>query len=49
MQIIKNAIGKTVCRIDAAHRIVEIVHKGMKTTIIFLEDGQVRIENATTD
>ena len=46
MQVIKNANGKTVCRADANDRKVEIVHKGLKTTIIFLEDGKIKVENS---
>ena len=45
MQTIKNAIGKTVCRADASNRKVEIVHKGIKTTVTFLENGKMRVEN----
>lgn len=47
MQTIKNAIGKTVCRVDVDHRKVEIVHKGIKTTVIFLEGGKLKVENTT--
>lgn len=47
MQTIKNANGKTVCRIDANNRKVEIVHKGIKTTVTFLESGEIKIENST--
>ena len=47
MQTIKNAIGKTVCRADASNRTVEIVHKGIKTTVTFLENGKMKVENTT--
>ena len=45
MQTIKNAIGKTVCRADARNRKVEIVHKGCRTTITFLENGTYKVTN----
>lgn len=45
MQTIKNAVGKTVCRADADNRKVEIVHKGIKTTVTFLENGGMKVEN----
>ena len=47
MQTIKNAIGKTVCRADAHNRKVEFVHKGIKTTVTFLENGKLKVENTT--
>lgn len=46
MQDVRNGADKLVCRIDKASKTVEIVLKGYKTTIRFLEDGQVQIENA---
>lgn len=46
MQDVRNGADKLVCRIDKANKTVEIVLKGCKTTIRFLDDGQVLIENA---
>lgn len=46
MQDVRNGADKLVCRIDKASKTVEIVLKGCKTTIRFLDDGQVLIENA---
>ena len=45
MKQIKNANGKLVCQIDAARKMVEIVHKGFKTTVRFMPDGQAEIIN----
>ena len=45
MKQIKNANGKLVCMIDEAEKIVEIVHKGFKTTVRFKADGQAEILN----
>ena len=41
MEVIKN--GKTVCRADASNRIVEIVQRGFKTVIQFMEDGTMKV------
>lgn len=46
MQDVRNGADKLVCRIDKTSKTVEIVLKGYKTTIRFLDDGQVVIENA---
>ena len=46
MEEIRNSSNKLVCRLDKARRVVEIVIKGCKTTIRFLDDGTVEIENA---
>ena len=43
---IKNSTGKTICRADARHRIVEIVQKGIRTTIRFCDDGGIKVENS---
>lgn len=48
MEEIRNSSNKLVCRLDKARRVVEIVIKGCKTTIRFLDDGTVEIENAKT-
>jgi len=45
MEVVKNANGKTVCRVDGTSRIVEIVHKGFKTIIRFAPDGTYQVEN----
>jgi hypothetical protein len=42
---IKNAADKLVCRLDKQQKLVEIVHKGYKTTIRFNDDGTVEITN----
>ena len=47
MQTIKNANGKTVCQADASKRTMEIVHKGFKTTVIFLNNGKMKVVNST--
>ncbi len=46
MQEVRNRLGKLVCRIDKASRIIEIVIKGCKTTIQFKDDGMVEIKDA---
>ena len=46
MQTIKNANGKTVCQADASKRTMEIVHKGFKTTFIFLDNGKMKVVTA---
>ena len=48
MEEIRNSSNKLVCRLDKARRVVEIVIKGCKTTIRFLDDGTVEIDNAKT-
>ncbi|MBI6873411.1 MULTISPECIES: hypothetical protein [Clostridium] len=45
MQSIKNSSGKLVCRIDSSQKIVEIVHKGIRTVIRFLDDGTYEVKN----
>jgi len=45
MEEVRNSNGKLVCRIDKDKHIVEIVTKGIKTTIRFSEDGMVEITN----
>ena len=46
MEAVKNAIGKTICQVDAAGKTVVIVHKGLKTVVRFLDDGTIRVTNA---
>lgn len=43
MQNIKNSIGKTICRVDSEDKLVEILHKGVKTLIKFLPNGKIEI------
>ncbi len=45
MHEVRNSLGKLVCMIDEGNCIVEIVMKGCKTTIRFLENDQVIIIN----
>jgi len=45
MREVRNSADKLVCRIDKDKHIVEIVTKGIKTTIRFSEDGMVEITN----
>ncbi|MEG2935542.1 MAG: hypothetical protein RR844_03530 [Clostridium sp.] len=45
MEIIKNFKGKTVCHADSKNRTVEIIQKGFRTIIQFMEDGSMRIIN----
>lgn len=40
---IKNSDAKKVCRVDPQSRTVEIVHKGCRTTITFLENGTCKV------
>ena len=46
MQEVRNGSNRLVCCIDKAKRLVEIVIKGEKTLIEFLDDGSVKIQNA---
>ena len=46
MEVIKNGNGKTVCRADASNKIVEIVQRGFKTVIQFMEDGTMKVINS---
>jgi hypothetical protein len=43
MQTIKNSTGKTICRVDTQDKLVEIVHKGVKTLIRFLPNGDIEV------
>ena len=45
MQNVKNSDGKTICQVDDQGKLVEILHKGVKTLIKFLPDGNVEIIN----
>lgn len=42
---IKNSDAKKVCQVDPRSRTVEIVHKGCRTTITFLENGTYKVTN----
>ena len=42
---IKNSDAKKVCQVDPQSRTVEIVHKGCRTTITFLENGAYKVTN----
>ena len=44
---VRNGADKLVCRIDKASKTIEIVQKGYKTTIRFLDNGQVLIKNVS--
>ena len=47
MQEVRNGSNRLVCCIDKAKRLVEIVIKGERTLIEFLDDGNVKIQNVT--
>ena len=42
---IKNSDSKKVCQVDPQSRTVEIVHKGCRTIITFLENGAYKVTN----
>lgn len=42
---IKNSDAKKVCQVDPQSRTVEIVHKGCRTTITFLDNGTYKVTN----
>lgn len=46
MQEVRNSADRLVCYIDKSKKTVEIVVKGCKTTIRFLDNGTVEIMNA---
>ncbi|MGI6651616.1 MAG: hypothetical protein ACOX4Y_07680 [Limnochordia bacterium] len=46
MQKVRNCAGKLVCRIDAREKMVEIVQRGIRTVIRFLDDGSHEIKSA---
>ncbi len=45
MQEVRNSENKLVCCINKVQKTVEIMIKGCKTTIKFLDDGTVKIVN----
>ena len=47
MQDVRNGADKLVCRIDKISKTIEIVVKGFRTTIRFLDDGQVLIQHSS--
>jgi hypothetical protein len=48
MQQIRNAQNRLICYADGVHKIVEIVIKGSKTTIQFLDGNLIKVVNAET-
>lgn len=46
MREIRNSMDRLVCMIDEKNKTVEIVMKGCKTTIQFLENNSVKVINA---
>ena len=42
---IKHSDAKKVCQVAPKSRTVEIVHKGCRTIITFLEDGTYKVTN----
>lgn len=45
MEEVRNSAKRLVCRINKSRREVEIIIKGIKTTIQFQENGTVEIKN----
>lgn len=45
MEVVKNSVGRTICRADANDKVVEIKSKDVITTICFLEDGTIKVTN----
>lgn len=45
MKEVRNNADKLVCMLDEATKTIEIILKGYKTSIHFLDNGQVLIEN----
>lgn len=43
MKEVRNKDGKLVCRVDADQKLVEIVRKGVLTTLRFARDGTVEV------
>ncbi len=46
MREIRNSMDKLVCMIDEKSKTIEIVIKGCKTTIQFLDNNSVKVINA---
>ena len=42
---VRNSYGKLVCRIDKLNKTIEIALKCCVTTIRFMDDGKVNVEN----
>lgn len=49
MKEIKNGNGKLVCKADEKNKIIEIVHKGHKTILQFLENGKLVVLNTQNE
>lgn len=49
MKDIKNGNGKLVCKVDEKNRIIEIIHKGHKTILQFLENGTLVVLNTQNE
>lgn len=45
MKTIKNANGKTVCRVDELTQEVEIIRRGCRTVVRFHGDGTMTVTN----
>ena len=45
MTEVRNIVGKLVCRIDKAHKSIEIAVKGYVTIVRFDDDGSIQITN----
>lgn len=43
MKKIKNSDGKTICCVDTQGKLVEILHKGIKTHIRFMPNGDIEV------
>lgn len=49
MQKVKNSAGKTICKVDAQEKLVEILHKGVITKIKFLPNGSIEVVDEPHD
>lgn len=49
MEPVYNSDGKLICRIDTEEHLVEIVRRGIVTTIAFLDDGNIKIQSMTKE
>ena len=45
MIYVRNIYDKLICGVDKNEKKVEIVSKGVKTTITFLPNGEIQIDN----
>jgi hypothetical protein len=46
MREVRNSKGKLVCRVNSRDLLVEIICRGVKTTIRFLPDGTFEVINS---